>query len=60
MNTEGAETCSLSKFVKFCSDHAAEMNYVSKNIFTIAVIFFWDYPTDLNDVYLRLYKKIDG
>lgn len=57
-NTEGADNCTLGKFVQFCADHAGETAQVAKQVFTIAFIFFWHIPTDMNEVIVLLLTKI--
>lgn len=51
-NTEGSNVCTLSKFIRFCADHSGETNNIAKNVFTVAQIFFWHVPNDLNEVRL--------
>jgi len=61
-NTEGAKECTLSKFIRFCADHASETEKSSSSkgdnkIFTIALIFFWHVPTDLNEMVKEIINK---
>ena len=49
-NTEGGETLNVGNFIRFSVDHEEETRQVTPSCYTIAVVFLWNTPEDINTV----------
>ena len=55
-NTEGGKVLRVNSFCRYVVDHADERRAAVNNIYTIAVIFLWHTPEDINKVVYNLYS----